>query len=285
MGLACRQPRFNALLRQVDFDPSVAGDDERNDQIRRTSDRHLCGGVGICCPRPADLQICNRMSYVVEAAHRASRTRAPPRRRGWFRIDPGQCRTVLQGALTAESILSSTPARCGLRRLAAAAGRRTPISASRNDNFASPARAHCRTGQRSRASPRSSRPRPRRARPPISPRKPNTTDEQARDAGIQRLLVIAGYDAKPIDGIARRQDRRRAACSSSPTTSWPTTAAGALGFLRRADRRGAEARGSGFAWCNETPHPVMAALGVEDKGAVMTRGWYRVEPGKCLRPD
>ena len=27
------------------------------------------------------------------------------------------------------------------------------------------------------------------------------TDEQARDAGIQRLLVIAGYDANPIDGI------------------------------------------------------------------------------------
>jgi uncharacterized membrane protein len=29
----------------------------------------------------------------------------------------------------------------------------------------------------------------------------------------------------------------------------------------------------------------MAALGVEDKGAVTTRGWYRVAPGKCLRPD
>jgi peptidoglycan hydrolase-like protein with peptidoglycan-binding domain len=26
-------------------------------------------------------------------------------------------------------------------------------------------------------------------------------DEQARLAGIQRLLVIAGYDAAPIDGV------------------------------------------------------------------------------------
>ena len=30
---------------------------------------------------------------------------------------------------------------------------------------------------------------------------------------------------------------------------------------------------------------VMAALGFEDQGAVVTRGWYRVAPGKCLRPD
>ena len=29
----------------------------------------------------------------------------------------------------------------------------------------------------------------------------------------------------------------------------------------------------------------MAAIGVEDGNAVTTRGWYRVEPGRCLRPD
>src|SRR5439155_13558558 len=43
--------------------------------------------------------------------------------------------------------------------------------------------------------------------------------------------------------------------------------------------------GAGFAWCNDTKNDVLAALGVEDKGTVVTRGWYRVAPGKCLRPD
>ncbi len=43
--------------------------------------------------------------------------------------------------------------------------------------------------------------------------------------------------------------------------------------------------GNGFAWCNDTTYAVMAALGIEDKGVVTTRGWYRVEPGKCLRPE
>jgi uncharacterized membrane protein len=29
----------------------------------------------------------------------------------------------------------------------------------------------------------------------------------------------------------------------------------------------------------------MAAFGVEEKGLVVTRGWYRIESGKCLKPD
>jgi uncharacterized membrane protein len=29
----------------------------------------------------------------------------------------------------------------------------------------------------------------------------------------------------------------------------------------------------------------MAAVGNEDKGAIVSRGWYRVEPGKCTRPE
>jgi uncharacterized membrane protein len=45
------------------------------------------------------------------------------------------------------------------------------------------------------------------------------------------------------------------------------------------------ADGVGFSWCNETSHAVMAALGVDDNGAVTTRGWYRVDAGKCIKPD
>jgi uncharacterized membrane protein len=29
----------------------------------------------------------------------------------------------------------------------------------------------------------------------------------------------------------------------------------------------------------------MAALGFEEKGALTTRGWYRVDPGKCVKPE
>src|SRR5215475_11256581 len=49
-------------------------------------------------PARADLQICSRMSYVVEAAI-AVEDKGAAATRGWFRVDPGQCRSVLLGDL------------------------------------------------------------------------------------------------------------------------------------------------------------------------------------------
>jgi uncharacterized membrane protein len=107
---------------------------------------------------------------------------------------------------------------------------------------------------------------------------------QARLAGIQRLLVIAGYDANPIDGLEGKntsaaldqflKDRRLPA----DTANGPAFFQAMLDSVKAAD-------GLGFSWCNETPHAVMAALGVDENGAVTTRGWYRVDAGKCVKPD
>ena len=55
-------------------------------------------------PAFADLKICNRMSYVVEAAIGIDEKSATATR-GWFRIDPAACRTVVQGTLSADRIL------------------------------------------------------------------------------------------------------------------------------------------------------------------------------------
>jgi len=42
---------------------------------------------------------------------------------------------------------------------------------------------------------------------------------------------------------------------------------------------------TGLTWCNDTPHKVLAAVGIDDGKNVISRGWYRVDPGKCLHPD
>ena len=55
-------------------------------------------------PAHADLKLCNRMSYVVEAAIGID-DKAATATRGWFRIDPAACRVVVQGTLTADRIL------------------------------------------------------------------------------------------------------------------------------------------------------------------------------------
>src|ERR1700752_818644 len=51
----------------------------------------------------ADLQLCNRASYVVEAAI-GIEDKGSAATRGWFRLDPGQCRPVMQGKVEAERV-------------------------------------------------------------------------------------------------------------------------------------------------------------------------------------
>src|SRR4029079_2930593 len=59
--------------------------------------------IALMQPARADLQICSRMSYVVEAAL-AIEDKGGTAPRGWFRIVPGQCRTVMQGTPPGETL-------------------------------------------------------------------------------------------------------------------------------------------------------------------------------------
>jgi uncharacterized membrane protein len=64
----------------------------------------------------------------------------------------------------------------------------------------------------------------------------------------------------------------------------PDTASAATLFDALLDTR-QRIEGTGFLWCNETDYTVMAAIANEDRGTIVTRGWYRVEAGKCTRPE
>ena len=234
-------------------------------------------------PALADLKLCNRMSYVVEAAIGID-DKSATATRGWFRIDPAACRVVLQGPLTADRIL--------LNARALGVYGASPIPQNGGDtlciapeNFVIAAARQCRPGQ---------------TPAPFTQITPTSTDdghqvaylaedseyddEQARLAGIQRLLVIAGYDAAPIDGV-----------------DGPKTQAALSAFLKN---RGLAAdivqspnffttmidavqtpSSTGLTWCNDTPHKVMAAVATDDGKTITSRGWYRIDPRTCLHPD
>jgi uncharacterized membrane protein len=234
-------------------------------------------------PAFADLKLCNRMSYVVEAAIGID-DKSATATRGWFRIDPAACRVVAQGTLTADRILLNA------RALGVYGASPIPQSGSdtlcvASDNFVIAAARQCRTGQT---------PAPFTQITPTQADDGNLVaylaeyseydDEQARLAGIQRLLVIAGYDAAPIDGV-----------------DGPKTQAALAAFLKS---RGLAAdivqspnffttmidavqspSSTGLTWCNDTVHKIMAAVATDDGKAVVSRGWYRIDPGKCLHPD
>jgi len=234
-------------------------------------------------PAYADLKLCNRMSYVVEVAIGID-DKAATATRGWFRIDPAACRVVAQGTLTADRILLNA------RALGVYGSSPIPQSGSDTlciapDNFVIAAARQCRSGQ----SPA-----------PFTQINPTRTDdgnlvaylaedseyddEQARLAGIQRLLVVAGYDAAPIDGVDGPKTQAALAAFLRNRGLTPDIVQ-APNFFATMIEAVQSPSSTGLTWCNDTPHKIMAAVGTDDGKTVVSRGWYRIDPGKCLHPD
>jgi uncharacterized membrane protein len=203
--------------------------------------------------------------------------------RGWFRIEPGGCRTVLRGELAADRLFlhaRALPIYGSLRPLSEGA----ETLCIREGDFLIAAARQC--------------PAPGKfaAFAEVKPRK--TGDDhtvtiaesaeydaaQARLAAVQRLLTLLGFDAEPIDGVDGNKSAA-ALAAFLKSKSLPADAAerpDLVDLLIAAARDGA---GSGLLWCNETRYTVLAALGVEIEREVAVRGWWRVEAGACARPD
>lgn len=234
-------------------------------------------------PAFADLKICNRMSYVVEAAIGIDEKSATATR-GWFRIDPAACRTVVQGTLSADRTLLHA------RALPLYGASPIPQSGSdtlcvAKDNFVIAAARQCRAGQTQAAFTQ------------VTPTQADDgnlvtylaedseyDDEQARLAGIQRLLVIAGYDASPIDGVDG--PKTQAALSAFlKSRGLSADVVQSQNFFSTMVEAVQAPSASGLTWCNDTAHKIMAAVATDDGKSVVSRGWYRIDPGKCLHPD
>jgi uncharacterized membrane protein len=142
----------------------------------------------------AELTLCNRTSFRVEAAIGLEK-RANVATRGWFRLDPGQCRLVIDGPLDAEMVY-----------------------------------LHARTPSVYGTAPR-------------------------RLAGIQRLLVIAGYDAYPIDGVQGAKTQAAITKFLNDRKLPPDTAA-APNFFETLIEAARNPEGIGFTWCNDTRYAV-----------------------------
>jgi uncharacterized membrane protein len=234
-------------------------------------------------PALADLKLCNRMSYVVEAAIGID-DKAATATRGWFRIDPAACRVVAQGTLTADRILLNARA-LGVYGASPIPQNGGDTLCVASDNFVIAAARQCRTGQT---------PAPFTQITPTQADDGNLVaylaedseydDEQARLAGIQRLLVIAGDDAAPIDGVdgPKTQAALAAFLKNRGLTSDIVQSPNFFTTMIDAVQSPSS---TGLTWCNDTKHKIMAAVATDDGKAVVSRGWYRIDPGKCLHPD
>jgi len=234
-------------------------------------------------PALADLKICNRMSYVVEAAIGID-DKSATATRGWFRIDPAACRVVVQGSLSADRLL--------LHARALGVYGASPIPQNGSDtlcvasgDFVIAAARQCRSGQTPAAFTQVTPTRTDDGHLVTYLAEDNEyDDEQARLAGIQRLLVIAGYDAAPIDGVDGPKTQAALAAFLKSRGLSGDIVQSATFFSQMIDAVQSPSA-TGLTWCNDTPHRIMAAVASDDGKAVVSRGWYRIDPGKCLHPD
>ena len=233
-------------------------------------------------PARADLEICNRTSFVLETAL-GIEDQGTAATRGWFRVDPGACRIVMRGDPAFDKLFvhaRTLPVYGAVKPLFPSA---VELCVGEGDFLIAGAR-RCAEKQRLAAFGEM-RPRESENGKAVHIVEPaDYSPEQARLAAIQRLLTLAGVDAEPIDGVSG--PRTDAALGSFLHERGLSADAAAspkfLDLLVDSVRGGA---GPGLQWCNETAHAVMAALGTEEGGHVTARGWWRVAAGACVRPD
>jgi uncharacterized membrane protein len=229
----------------------------------------------------AGLTLCNRTSYRVQAAIGLEK-RAIVATRGWFRLDPGECKPVLDGTLDADMVYlhARTPPLYGSAPIAQSGQAELCV---RDGDFDMADGRGCPVSQQARFA--AARPSDQPSGPTVNlAEEADYDDTQARLAGIQRLLAIAGYDAYPIDGVPGAKTQA-ALAKFLADRKLPADAAAQPAFFDTLLEAANNPAGAGFAWCNDTKYTVMAALGVVEMGAIVTRGWYRVDAGRCLRPD
>jgi uncharacterized membrane protein len=284
-------PAAHDLSRGKDVDARVKPGHDESGPRRRSASTRLFASLSAAAlslffsaaPALADLKLCNRMSYVVEAAIGIDE-KAATATRGWFRIDPAACRVVVQGTLTADRILFNA------RALGVYGSSPTPQNGSdmlcvAQDNFVIGAARQCRGNQT---------PAPFTQITPTRADDGNLVaylaedseydDEQARLAGIQRLLVIAGYDAAPIDGVDGPKTQA-ALAAFLKSRGLASNVVQSPNFFKTMVDAVQSPSPTGLTWCNDTPHKIMAAVATDDGKSVTSRGWYRIDPGKCLHPD
>jgi uncharacterized membrane protein len=97
-------------------------------------------------------------------------------------------------------------------------------------------------------------------------------------------LLIAGYDAAPIDGVDGPKTQAALAAFLKARGLVAETVQATNFFSTMIDAVQSPSP-TGLTWCNDTPHRIMAAVATDDGKAVTSRGWYRIDPGKCLHPD
>jgi uncharacterized membrane protein len=231
----------------------------------------------------AQLQLCNRTSYIVYAAT-AAQDRQGVTTQGWTRIVPGECRSALDELNRNTNYFvyaRSSSAHTGPSRAWAGPIRLCALDVS--------FRLHSPLGTVRCDAEATAMPFAQIQTKGLSEWTMSFTESAAlntaaaaRTAGLKRLLRDNGAKIARIDGKPDKQTgdalsafRKRMKLSPSATTNDMFDA-----LETEALRAGAPA---GYSICNDTDGDVWAAIAMPHQRDFTTRGWWKIPAGSCAK--
>lgn len=232
-------------------------------------------------PANAALKLCNRTSYVLYAAT-GETARPAIRTKGWLRLTPGTCAEAITGPLKSFPYYvyaQSSRAHSGPSRIW---GGENPLCVAHgNFTLTTPARARCAADDSFEAGFSQTTTNGKADFTQTLTEKPSlVTLDQARIAGVQRLLVDNGYKLALTDGntdkateVALTNFRRKAKLPRKANADELSKALEAAAVKT--------ATPAGYSVCNSTDAPFWAAIGMQSGKDWVSRGWWKVPPAGC----
>jgi uncharacterized membrane protein len=235
-------------------------------------------------PAHAQLELCNRTSYVVYAAF-AVEGRSETTAQGWVRIVPGECKTAIDSPLGRTGYYTyarTSAAHAGPQR--AWAGARQVCALDSNFKLITPW-----TATRCQAEEATMLPFARietKGQPvwamTFTESKDIATVDAARIAGLKRLLRDNGVQIGTLDGKSDKQTedalgnfrkRMKMAANAGTREMFDALETEAL----------KSAAPAGYSICNDSDGVVWAAIALPVVRDWITRGWWKVPAGACAK--
>jgi uncharacterized membrane protein len=228
---------------------------------------------------PDDYSFCNRTSYAVTVAVGIKHGGLLVTR-GWWPINAGECKDVIKGPLTQQSYYTfarSSFAHTGAMR---SWGGATNLCTGKGQFQATgDGNSQCGPGYETQGFAKVDTNGRSNWLTILKESDSIKNLEMARIAGLQRLLRDLGRFDGAIDGAAGPKFNE--ALSQARTELGSGSSDLAILYPKLLSEANRVQASTGFTLCNRTEKVIDAAFGRELQGKLVSRGWYRLQPGQC----
>ena len=230
-------------------------------------------------PPSNDYEFCNRTSYVLQVAV-GLQSGPMVVTRGWWPLNAGDCKVFIKGPLTSSIYFSH--ARTSFMHLGpirAWAGKDRLCAGKGMFQATTPVDQPCGPGHSHLSFSRVDTGGKPGWRTTLTESDQIKTLEQARTAGLQRLLSDVGLFEGAIDGVAGPKLNEALTRARSALGVAPADNAGLHSRLVAEATRIQQS--SGLTLCNRSDEVLFTAYGREIGGKKASSGWYVLLPGEC----